>query len=171
MTNHRSRPPRHDVSLERKVAYYAGKILMIIGILTFVSTIVTGILNFGDFSSFGIGHVRSMGIRAVVGIALIFVGNIVSNIGARGIAGSGIILDPKRARRDVEPWARMGGGIVKDALDEADIEFGSRANASAPSAHGTDFDERLRKLHRLHEDGILTKEEYEHEKREILDRL
>ena len=32
-----------------------------------------------------------------------------------------------------------------------------------------DFEEELRKIHRLYEDGSLTEEEYQREKREILD--
>ena len=43
------------------------------------------------------------------------------NIGAKGLAGSGVILDPEQAREDVEPWSRMGGGVLQDALSEVDV--------------------------------------------------
>jgi uncharacterized OB-fold protein len=38
-----------------------------------------------------------------------------------------MILDPEKARKDLEPYSRMTGGMVKDALDEAHI------NLSGPS--------------------------------------
>jgi hypothetical protein len=43
------------------------------------------------------------------------IGGILMNIGARGAAGSGLVLDPEKARQDLEPWSRMGGGIVPGA--------------------------------------------------------
>ena len=36
-------------------------------------------------------------------------------------AGSGVVLDPEKARKDVEPWSRMGGGVVQDALSEIEV--------------------------------------------------
>ena len=65
-----------------------------------------------------------MGARAFGGMALIIAGAVVMNIGARGAAGSGLVLDPEKARGDLEPFSRMAGGMVKDALDEADINLG-----------------------------------------------
>ena len=35
--------------------------------------------------------------------------------------GSGMVLDPKKAREDLSPWSSMAGGIIKDALDETDL--------------------------------------------------
>lgn len=32
-------------------------------------------------------------------------------------AGSGVILDPEKAKEELEPFSRMAGGMVKDALD------------------------------------------------------
>ena len=69
---------------------------------------------------------RSMMFRAFGGMALIFIGGIVSNIGARGVAGSGVVLDPGKAREELEPYTRMAGGMVKDALDEADVHLGGK---------------------------------------------
>ena len=54
-------------------------------------------------------------------MTLLVVGAIIRSIGARGMAGSGVVLDPKRAREDLEPYSRMSGGMVKDALEEADL--------------------------------------------------
>ena len=52
----------------------------------------------------------------------------------RGLAGSGVVLDPEKAREDVEPWSRMAGGVVKDALDESGIQVGR------PDGDEMDFD-------------------------------
>ena len=71
---------------------------------------------------------KSMETRALTGIVLIVVGGIVMGIGARGAAGSGLVLDPKKAREDLEPFTRMGGGMLKDALDEADINLGKSSS-------------------------------------------
>jgi len=65
-----------------------------------------------------------MAARAFGGMVMIIAGMIVMSIGARGAAGSGLVLDPKKAREDLEPFTRMAGGMVKDALDEADINLG-----------------------------------------------
>ena len=49
----------------------------------------------------------------------------IRHVGARGLAGSGVVLNPGQARKDLEPYSRMAGGMVKDALDEADVNLGS----------------------------------------------
>jgi hypothetical protein len=82
-------------------------------------------MHFGDFQNFDT-QAKSFGIRAFGGMALLIVGRIVQGIGARGFAGSGILLDPEKARGDLEPYSRMAGGMVKDALDEADVNLGSQ---------------------------------------------
>jgi hypothetical protein len=43
------------------------------------------------------------------------------NVAARGLAGSGVVLDPEQARKDLEPWSRMSGGMVQDALSEVEV--------------------------------------------------
>ena len=85
-------------------------------------------------------------------------------IGRMGLAGSGIELDPEEARRDVEPWSRMTGGVVKDALDEAGIKLGGQ-----PPSDELPFDERLRRLQKLRDDGLVSEQEYEATKKKILD--
>ncbi|QDU86541.1 hypothetical protein Pla163_36920 [Planctomycetes bacterium Pla163] len=112
------------ISSDRKFAYYLGGALIAIGLLLFLSVFVTGALNFGNFDDFD-GQARSSGIRAIGGMILMMVGGFVRTVGARGAAGSGLVLDPERARRDLEPFSRQGGGMLKDALDEADIALGS----------------------------------------------
>jgi len=156
---------RRDVSEGRKTLYYLGLILVVLGFLSFGSVFVTGALNFGNFNNFD-AQVRSSGIRAVAGMAMMIIGSIISGIGRLGPAGSGVILDPKRAREDLEPWSRMAGGVVKDVLDESGIELG-RCPETTPE---NNFAAKLRELHALREEGILTEEEYQREKAEILDR-
>jgi hypothetical protein len=117
--------------------YYGGITLIAIGIVLFVSTFFTG-PEIGSRSGpqpgepdfweraqerhedFGRGMKTSM-IRALLGMGLMVVGGIFMIVGARGAAGSGVVLDPEKARRDLEPWSRMGGGIVQDALSEVEV--------------------------------------------------
>lgn len=117
---------KKQISGERKAAYYIGMVLMILGGLSFFSVFVTGAMNFGDFSNFD-SDVKSSAFRAIGGMALLVVGAIVRGIGARGLAGSGVVLDPEQAREELEPYSRMAGGMVKDALDEADVNLGGQA--------------------------------------------
>ncbi len=115
---------RH-ISEERKTAYYLGTGLMALGFILFASTFVTFATRFGDFSDFE-SNAKSEMFRAFGGMALLVVGGIIRGIGARGLAGSGVVLDPERARRELEPYSRMAGGMVRDALDEADVSLGRR---------------------------------------------
>jgi len=154
---------RKRISGERKASYYFGLVLMVAGFITFGSVFITNFADVGNFGNFD-SRMKSSGIRAILGMGMIIVGGFLRRVGVRGVAGSGVILDPEQARRDVEPWSRMAGGMARDALDEADIDLGKR-----PASQDLPFDEKLRRLHRLHEDGILSTEEYEREKREILD--
>jgi hypothetical protein len=57
-------------------------------------------------------------------MALMIVGGLVRGIGARGLAGSGVVLDPEKAREELEPFSRQAGGMLKDTLDAADIHLG-----------------------------------------------
>ena len=113
-----------QISDERKSLYSIGMILIVIGFILFFSVFITGAMNFGNFNDFQARTQSSM-FRAVGGMALIVIGKILQSIGAQGMAGSGVILDPEKAREELEPYSRMTGGMIKDALDEADIQFGS----------------------------------------------
>lgn len=114
-----------QISEGRKFAYYAGMVLIVVGFLVFGSVFVTSAMQFGDFTDFD-GKVQSNMTRSIVGMGMILLGGVLRGVGARGLAGSGVVLDPKRARRDLEPYSRMAGGMVKDALDEADVKLGGR---------------------------------------------
>lgn len=111
------------ISDERKTAYYVGMGLIVIGFLMFFSVFITAAMNFGDFGNFE-SNARSSMFRAFGGMALIIVGGVIRGVGAQGLAGSGVLLDPEKARSELEPYSRMAGGMMKDALDEADINLG-----------------------------------------------
>ena len=116
-----------EISDSRKGLYYLGGGVALVGFLLFASTFVSAALHFGDFDDFE-ARGKSMAIRAFGGMALLIVGGILRNVGARGLAGSGAVLDPKQARSDLEPFSRMAGGMAKDAMDEAGIDLSGRAN-------------------------------------------
>jgi len=113
------------ISGERKAAYYVGRLIQLVGIILVVSFVVTFLGGFGDFPDVGtpieFGMYRFFG-----GVVLVIAGGSISRIGARGAAGSGLVLDPARARGELEPYSRMAGGMLKDALDEADVHVGGR---------------------------------------------
>jgi hypothetical protein len=154
---------KRKISTGRKGVYYTGMFLGVIGLLVFGSIFISGALHFGDFSDFE-ARGQSMGIRAAVGMGLMILARSLVGIGRTGLAGSGLVLDPDKARHDIEPWARMGGGVVKDALDEAGIGMGKTQGGAELS-----FDEQLRKLHKLREDGIISEDEYQMKKKKILE--
>ena len=101
--------PQKQIPPERKALYYGGMALTGIGLLLFLSTFVTFMANFGNFDNFD-AQARSEGFRAFGGMVLMMIGGFMMNVGAKGWAGSGIVLDPEKGRKDVEPWSRMGGG-------------------------------------------------------------
>ncbi|HJM57700.1 MAG TPA: zinc ribbon domain-containing protein [Planctomycetota bacterium] len=113
------------ISEGRKIAFYAGSGLMALGAISFGSVFVTGIANFGDHSMSI--HGGTEGVRAVAGMALLIVGMGLRGIGAAGLAGAGVILDPERAKEELEPYSRMAGGMAKDLLDEADVNLGGKS--------------------------------------------
>jgi hypothetical protein len=129
--------PRRQIPPERKAMYYGGMALIVVGILLFVSNFFMGpdIGGRNDpqpgepkfweraqerHQEFGQGMKYVM-VRAILGMGLMVVGGILMNVGARGAAGSGLILDPEKARQNLEPWSRMSGGVVQDALSEISV--------------------------------------------------
>lgn len=109
-----------QISEERQAAFYLGTALMIIGGLLFASFFLSVVTQSGNFDSFD-SDARSAAFRAFAGMALLILGGFLRKLGARGLAGSGVVLDPEQAREDLEPYSRMVGGMAKDALDEADV--------------------------------------------------
>ncbi|MEZ6019013.1 MAG: hypothetical protein R3F17_02635 [Planctomycetota bacterium] len=102
------RPMAKDIPESRKIAYYSGGALMILGIVLFLSVFLGGgpdTTNFRDFEK----ESDSMARRAMIGMVFIGVGAIIRNIAQRGLAGSGMVLDPEQARKDLEPFSRQTG--------------------------------------------------------------
>jgi hypothetical protein len=152
---------QRQVSPGRKGVYYFGMLLAFAGLLSFFSVFFSVATRFGnpaDVSVMG----GSLIFRAVSGIIMIGVGRGLMQLGRVGLAGSGIVLDPEQARTDVEPWSRMAGGVVSDALDEAGLHLRDADSAELP------VDEKLRRLHKLYEDGIVSEAQYESKKRDLL---
>lgn len=101
------------ISDSRKAAYYFGAVLMGIGGLLFISVFFAGPGELDENFPIAIG-----------GMVLIVIGGVVRSVGARGLAGSGVILDPEQAREEIGPYSRMAGGMVKDALEETGLKSG-----------------------------------------------
>lgn len=112
--------PNRQITPERRALYYAGMGCTGLGMLLFFSVFVTGCMNFGNFDNFE-GQARSSMARALGGMALMIAGGAMMQVGRSGLAGSGVVLDPQKARKDLEPWNRMAGGMADDALDEIDV--------------------------------------------------
>jgi ribosomal protein L40E len=108
---------KNQISSERKTLFYVGRALMGIGLVLFLSVFVT--FAFADPFAFPDSNPMA---PAIVGFIMIFIGTLISNVGAHGKAGSGMILDPEQAREDLKPFSRQAGGMLNDALDAADIK-------------------------------------------------
>jgi hypothetical protein len=90
---------------------------MLLGAILFLSTFISFAMHFGDFNDFET-RTRSDALRALAGIVCLIVGGVVAGVGARGPAGSGLLLDPERAARDLQPFARMSGKLTDTAFSE-----------------------------------------------------
>ena len=49
------------------------------------------------------------------------IGGIFTNIGSKGAAGSGIILDPEKAREDLKPFNSAKGEMINDVIENIDV--------------------------------------------------
>ncbi len=141
--------PNRQIPSERKALYYAGMASAGLGLLLFLSTFVSFIANFGTFDNFE-GQARSGGYRAFGGMVLMLVGSVLMKVAVKGWAGSGFLLDPEKARRDVEPWSRMGGGVVQDALSEVNVVKKLEDRLDAP---GQQIKIRCQKCQSLNEEA------------------
>lgn len=115
--------PRRTISPERKALHTAGVIVQVVGgivvVVGFVGFVLGGQRAVSSFGSEGSPLTGFFAFGA--GVLLVAGGAVMRTIAARGVAGSGVVLDPERARQDLEPWARTGGGLLEDALDEAGL--------------------------------------------------
>lgn len=108
------------LTTERKATYYIGMGMTILGFILFISF-------FFSIASFMRGPGPFMGNSGpnfaipVVGMLLIISGQIVMNIGAKGAAGSGLILDPEKAREDLKPFNEAKGEMINDVISNIDV--------------------------------------------------
>lgn len=105
-----------DIAPWRKGLYYAGLALMVIGLVAFLSVFVNGFISFSrPFGAFdeGLGFM----VWGMVGFILMLIGSVMRGIGARGLAGSGLVLDPQQAREDLHPYTDALGGMARDAVE------------------------------------------------------
>ena len=122
------RPGGKTIPSGRTVLFYLGTILMASGIVLFLLTFfgVVSEVNqgFGPGPGFGPPHGFGQGPNmpiGAVGVVRIIAGSWIRTIGAQGLAGAGVVLDPQQSRQDLEPYSRMAGGMLKDALEEAEV--------------------------------------------------
>ena len=167
-----------QISAQRRGVYYFGMVLIILGVISFLSVFVSAITE--ESRNFRGGEevvwvksgsvVKSQtdtkSLRAFGGVCLILIGTIITGVAREGIAASGVILDPQQARRDSEAWSRMSGGMLKDALDEAGIDLSRPGLGNAMP-----FDEQLRRLEQLKKEGLVTEAEYAAARKRIVDSL
>ena len=102
---------------ERKALYYVGMGMMVLGFILFISVFFIGVNMMNDPFSNSTPPFSN----AVIGMILIVIGAIIQNVGARGAAGSGIILDPDKAREDLKPYNEAMGGMINDVISNVDV--------------------------------------------------
>ncbi len=110
----------NKISNERKSIYYLGLGLTVLGVVLFMSSFFIGA------SGMDLGFGMDMGMPsffkvALIGMICIMVGGVLMNIGAKGAAGSGLILDPEKARDDLKPFTSAAGGMINDAMENIDL--------------------------------------------------
>jgi hypothetical protein len=112
------------ISNERKATYYIGIGMMALGFILFISiffsaaSIVNAPFALDEISGFGGGPSFT---GPVVGMVLMIAGSIVMNIGAKGTAGSGLFLDPDKAREDLKPFNEAKGRMINDVISNIDV--------------------------------------------------
>lgn len=106
------------ISKQRKAAYYIGIGMMVLGFILFISVFFSAASSMNN--PFEINNNPPPFLNAVLGMVLMIAGTIVMGIGARGTAGSGLLLDPDKAREDLKPFNEAKGGMINDVLSNID---------------------------------------------------
>ena len=102
----------------RKVTYYIGIVIMVVGFILFISVF----FSVASFMNDPFGGRNSPPFKnSILGMVLIIIGSLIMNIGARGAAGSGLLLDPDKAREDLKPFNEAKGGMINDVISNIDI--------------------------------------------------
>lgn len=106
----------NKISKERKALYYIGLGLMVLGFILFISTF----FMFGTRSMFVHGPTSFIR-RPILGMVCMIVGSVLMKVGAKGAAGSGLVLDPEKAREDLKPYSTAKGKMINDTIENIDI--------------------------------------------------
>lgn len=101
----------HDIPKNRQLLFKIGTVSCVIGVILFLSS----------FFTFFLSDLPLMFITAPLGMILLIIGSILREIGSRGLAGSGLILNPKQARDDLKPHSQALGGVINDVISEVKI--------------------------------------------------
>lgn len=104
-----------DISPGRKALYYTGLGLMALGLVLFLTGFLSAVSSFGDIER-SLRGMPSLFSLPFIGVVLIIIGSLLRAAGAKGLAGSGILLDPDKAREDLHPYTHAAGGMVQDAV-------------------------------------------------------
>lgn len=120
----RSDPPQ--LSGTRRRVHNAMSIVMALCGLGIASGFILFALGVGeDHRSVPNSHAPPFGwLVGAVSMMVLVVAAVVRGIATYGLAGSGVVLDPKQARKDLEPFSRQAGGMLRDALDEGGVNLG-----------------------------------------------
>lgn len=108
------------ISKERKVTYYIGIGMMALGFILFISVFFSMANFMRDPFADPFSNPPSF-LNPVIGFVLMLAGGIVSNIGAKGVAGSGLKLDPDEAREDLKPFNEAKGKMINDIISNIDV--------------------------------------------------
>ncbi len=150
---------QNQIPENRRTIYYIGLGMTILAPILCIGAIGYAALSMGSDS---MPNPSGVFVPFIIGMILGGIGASLMSVGAKGLAGSGLKLDPGKAREDLKPWSKMAGGILNDA----GINLGQQ-----PQPPAQDFDEKLRKLHQLHADGILNDQEYADQKAAVLEAM
>lgn len=105
------------LSQKRKATYYIGMGIMVLGMILFLSVFLSVFTMMSNPDSFRIPPFGN----SIIGFIFIIIGNLIMRIGAKGAAGSGIILDPEQAREDLKPFNEAKGGMINDVISNIDV--------------------------------------------------
>ncbi|MGE0141919.1 MAG: zinc-ribbon domain-containing protein [Planctomycetota bacterium] len=129
---------RTQVSDSRKSLHAFGTILVAIGAVVAIGGAISFFSSFGSPGDMFAESFPPKGfLIAAGGILLTGVGRGLRHLGARGIAGSGLVLDPERAADDLAPWARTGGRLMRDAVDASGLVTADDGDVPAGAADGS----------------------------------
>lgn len=109
--------PRRQIPQGRRAIVYVGRVLMAIGGLVFLSSFCLVPFEMTNGPLFSRGGGPPLGgpsfssggspplpvLLAFPGFVLLIIGLLVSSLGMQGAAGSGLVVDPEQARKDLEP--------------------------------------------------------------------